>query len=375
VQTLKIILIVFSIISFVYVPLIGCGNEKEGNKAPNGGVEEKAIDVKATHVKVMDVDHSIDAVGSFLPNDDVTISSEVIGTVKEIFVDEGDPVKKGDRLLKIDDKRIRLRVMEAGSMAKEAEVSFNRLMAWTRQERVKQIEANLDQARINLEKVTNDYRRYKELYEDGVIDKSSFDNMEAMYEIAKKKELSAKEEYEIATSGPTKEDIALAKAGVERAKAALGLAEKSLKDTRVLSPITGVVSNRMVSIGEYVKAGTNLFKVVQNDPLKLSFFIPERFAGEVKVGQSLEARVRAFPKESFTGTVYYVSPKSDEATRSMEIKAKIENEQHRLKPGFFAEVRLITLIRKNAILLIIRIPLSKAEKEGTRPYWRQALYA
>ncbi|MDY6855623.1 MAG: efflux RND transporter periplasmic adaptor subunit [Thermodesulfobacteriota bacterium] len=350
-QTLKTILTVISIVSFICIPVIGCGNEKEGKKSPNEGIKEKAVDVEVTHVKVMDVEHSIDAVGSFFPNDDITVSSEVTGTVKEICLDEGDHVKKGSVLLRIDDEKIRLKTMEARSMVKEAEVSLNKLMAWTRQERVKQIEANLEEARINFEKVANDYKRYKELYEDGIIDKSSFDSMEAMYEIAKKKELSAKEEYEIATSGPTKEEIALARARIERAKTALALAEKSLKDTKVLSPITGIVSNRIVSIGEYVTVGTNLFKVVQNDPLKLSFFIPERFAGEVKVGQKVEAKIRAFPKDIFAGAVYYISPESDETTRSIEVKAKIKNEQYRLKPGFFAGVRLITLIRRNAIVL------------------------
>lgn len=348
-----VILTLFCIVSMTCIISIGCEkrSEKETGNADNTAIEEKVFEVKTVHVELMDVDYSLDAVGSLLPNDDVTRSSEVTGTVEKTFVDEGDRVKKGDILLKISDETIKLRVEESRSFMREAEAALEKLMAWTRKERIKQVKANLDQVRINLENITKDYKRYKELYEGGVVDKSTYDTIDAKLKIAKKKVLTAEEEYQIALSGPTKEEIDLAKAKVDRARVGLRLAEKNLKDTQISSPIPGIVSKRMVSVGEYVKTGTELFIIVQDDPLKLSFSISEKYAGDVRIGQTVIAAVKAFPDERFFGEVYYISPESDKSTRSLEIKAKISNKENKLKPGFFADVALVISVKKNAMIL------------------------
>ena len=105
-----------------------------------------------------------------------------------------------------------------------------------------------------------------------------------------------------------------------------------------------------------------MFRIVQNDPLKLSLSIPERFAGEVRTGQTLLAGVKAFPKERFEGKIYYISPESDRSTRSFEVKAKIGNKDSKLRPGFFAEVALITSVKKHAMVLPEETVVLVAEK-------------
>jgi membrane fusion protein (multidrug efflux system) len=118
----------------------------------------------------------------------------------------------------------------------------------------------------------------------------------------------------------------------------------------------------MVSLGEHIKNGTKLFKIVQNDPLKLSFSIPEVFAGEVKIGQTLVATVNVFPGEKFTGKVYFISPESDPSTRSLKVKAKIGNRDNRLKQGFSADIQLTTSTKKDAMVLPEEAVVSVANK-------------
>ena len=345
-QTLKIMLVMFSAISLVYVSSFGCGKGEE-----NRGFEGKVIDIKAASVKTMDIKYDINAIGSFFSNEDVTITSEVTGKVKEIFADEGSPVKRGGILLKVDDEKAQLVVEKARSILGEEKAALNKLIAGTRTERVEQIKANLDQARTSLEKIASTYNKQKESYESGSIDKGTFYKIESRYETAKKKVLTAEDAYRIAVNGPAKEDIDIAKAKVERAMVNLRVVEKNLKDTRVYSPITGIVINRMVSLGEHVKNSTKLFKIVQNDPLKLSFSIPEVFASEVKVGQTLIATVNAFPGERFAGKVYFVSPESDPSTQSIKVKAKIGNKNNKLKQGFSADIQLTASTKKDAMVL------------------------
>ncbi|RJP58748.1 MAG: efflux RND transporter periplasmic adaptor subunit [Deltaproteobacteria bacterium] len=363
-QTIKMILVMFSAVSLVYVSSFGCGRGEQDEIVgiANRSFGGKVIDIEAASVETMDIRYDIYAVGSFLSNEDVTVTSEVTGKVKEIFADEGSPVKKGGILLKLDDEKARLAVEKARSVVEEARAAFDKLMAGTRAERVEQMKTNLDKTRISLEKIEGDYKKQKESYESGLIDKGTFDKIESGYETAKKKALTAEDGYRIAISGPAKEDVGVAKAKIEKAMVGLKVAEKNLKDTSVYSPITGIVNNRMVSLGEHIKNGTKLFKIVQNDPLKLSFSIPEVFAGEVKIGQTLVATVNVFPGEKFTGKVYFISPESDPSTRSLKVKAKIGNRDNRLKQGFSADIQLTTSTKKDAMVLPEEAVVSVANK-------------
>lgn len=363
-QTLKMVLVIFSALSLMYVSSFGCGRggKEEITGAVNTSLEGDVINIEAVSVKTMDINYAIDAFGSFLLNENVTITSEVTGKVKEIFVDEGSPVKKGSILLKIDDEKALLAVEKARSIVEEARAAFDKLMAESRVERVEQMKTNLDKTRINLEKIEGDYKKQKESYENGLIDKGIFDKIESKYEIAKKKALTAEDGYRIAISGPAKEDVGVAKAKIEKATVGLRVAEKNLKDMRVYSPITGIVNNRMVSPGEHIKKAAKLFKIVQNDPLKLFFSVPETFASEVKIGQTLVATVKVFPGEKFIGKVYYISPESDPSTRTFKVKAKIGNRDNRLKQGFYTEIQLSPLTKKDAMVLPEEAVVSVANK-------------
>ncbi|KAF0122198.1 MAG: secretion protein [bacterium] len=341
-QTLKTVLVVFSALSLICVSSFGCGKEWEDeiSGTANRGFEGKVIDVEAASVKTMDISYAIDAIGSFFSNENVTITS----------------------VLQIDDEKALLAVEKARSIVEETRAAFDKLMAGARAERVEHMKTNLDKTRISLEKIGGDYKKQKESYESGLIDKDTFGKIESRYEMAKKKALTAEGGYRIAISGPAKEDVGVAKAKVEKAIVALRVAEKNLKDTRVYSPITGIVNSRMVSLGEYVKKTTKLYKIVQNDPLKLFFSVPETFAGEVKIGQTLVATVKVFPGEKFVGKVYYISPESDPSTRTFKVKAKIGNRDNRLKQGFSADIQLTTSTKKDAMVLPEEAVVSVANK-------------
>jgi len=261
--------------------------------------QPKAFPVEVTQVSFEKVEHYLEAIGSFLPEDEVTVSTEVEGLIKKRYVDEGDFVKKGAPLIKIDDEKFRFQVEEAEASLREAE-------------------ASLRNAELTL-------KRMNQLLEEKVIDQQKYDDTITQFD--------------------------LSRATVENFKAKLKRYRKSLKDTMILSPLDGVVSERMVSEGEYVRVGANLLKVVDINPLKLSFTLPEKFSGQLKIGQKVAVKTKAFPDEIFTGSVYFISPTVNLNTRTFEVKAKIKNEDYRLKPGFFVDVRLIVDINEHAMVL------------------------
>lgn len=261
--------------------------------------QTKSFPVEVTQVFFEKVEHYLEAIGSFLPEDEVTISTEVEGIVKRRYIDEGDHVKKGAILIKIDDEKFRTQVEEAEAILREAE-------------------ATLKNAELSL-------KRMDQLLEEKVIDQQKYDDTITQFHMSR--------------------------AVVEKVKARLRRDKKSLRDTVIVSPLDGVVSERMVTEGEYVKVGANLLKIVDIDPLKLSFTLPEKFSGQLRIGQTVAVETKAFPEEVFTGSVYFISPQVNLNTRTIEVKAKVKNEDYRLKPGFFVDVKLFIDVNHNAMVL------------------------
>jgi membrane fusion protein (multidrug efflux system) len=112
--------------------------------------------------------------------------------------------------------------------------------------------------------------------------------------------------------------------------------------TQVRSPLDGHVARRHVSAGEYVRAGTPLLDLVADHPLKLRGDVPERFARDLAVEQPVQIRVDAYPDKVFTGKLARISPTANRENRSISVEALVENADHRLKPGFFANASIIT---------------------------------
>jgi len=141
-----------------------------------------------------------------------------------------------------------------------------------------------------------------------------------------------------------------------KTNAAVALAQRdSLKVTiqhaRVQSPISGAVAKRLVSVGEYVHPGSQLFALVAEDPLKLRGEVPERFANEIQVGQTVHVRVDAFADRPFTGQTARISPASNPENRSVAVEALVENHDRGLKPGFFANAAIVTRNDDRALMV------------------------
>jgi membrane fusion protein (multidrug efflux system) len=223
----------------------------------------------------------------------------VEGRVAEILVDEGYPLERGQVMLRLETEAPELEVQRAEAEVREA------------------------RAELDLQNLT--LHRQATLLEEGVIPQQVFDDA-----LARKK---------------------LAEARFEQARAVLRLAKKRLRDTTVKSPLAGVVTERHVAVGEYVHAGTALFTAVSTDPLKLHFTLPERFAGRVRRGQAVTARVKAYSEREFCGEIYFISAQVDPDTRALQIKARVANPEGFLKPGFFADVRLIIGVNEEGVIL------------------------
>jgi len=142
-----------------------------------------------------------------------------------------------------------------------------------------------------------------------------------------------------------------AQAELSSRKADIELMNAQIKEAVITASFDGVMGERKVSLGQFVNQGTTLTYLIQQNPMKAEFRIPERFLGEIKDGQGIEVRVAAYPQESFLGEVYFIDPQVEELTRTALIKAKLPNPDGKLKRGMFANLNLIVSIREKALVV------------------------
>ncbi len=284
--------------------LWGCGQSQAQDPKKKEAAERKPLPVTVTRVETRAVQRSVETVGSLLAWDESQVRAEINGRVDRLFADLGDHVKAGQVLVTLDAREYRFQ-------AEQAEASLR--MARETQARVT---AEEEEAKANLE-------RADELYKRELIAAQERDRWRTQYRV---------------TQALTQSNAA----DIQRLEAALEVARKKLQDTTIRAPIAGAIAKRHVNVGEFVKDGTPLLTLVVSDPLKYTGTVPERFAPEVRVGQSLQLSVEAHPGQAFAGQVTRVAPAVDVQSRSLALEARVPNPDARLRPGFFAKGAVLT---------------------------------
>ena len=146
-------------------------------------------------------------------------------------------------------------------------------------------------------------------------------------------------------------DLEQAEAKSRGADANYDLLKTRLDRTVVRAPFGGVVGRRLASIGTYVSSLTPLITLQSVNPQYASFDVPERYADRLRRGQLVSFQVAALPGKNFSGEVVFVDPVVSLPGRTILIKARVPNTEHRLQAGMFIEARLATDIRPNAVVV------------------------
>jgi membrane fusion protein (multidrug efflux system) len=268
--------------------------------APVSGVDEPII---------------IEATGSFQADEASDVAPEASGVVIATPVDVGQFVKARSVL-------IRIQGVSAGLRLEEARATVQRSQA-----AIKLAESQDALAQRTAE-------RYASLLATGDVSKTVADQARTQAET-------------------TVQNIATARASLAEAQAQLAMAEKAVSDVAVTAPFSGYISERKVSLGEYVQPSTAVVTLLKIDPLRLRLTIPGVQAGQVAVGQKVTATVDAFPGRTFSGQLTAVNPSISAESRSFIAEARVPNADATLKPGMFA-VATIDQGRTERALLVPR---------------------
>lgn len=138
----------------------------------------------------------------------------------------------------------------------------------------------------------------------------------------------------------SKADLQRKNLDLQSAEARLDLAKKALEDTVIRAPFSGIVSERRVSAGAFVRRGEAVATLVQVDPIRAELAIPESAATAVRKGQKIALSVQSFPGREFEGEIAYVGPSLKSEARTLVVEALVPNPGRLLQPGLFARARI-----------------------------------
>lgn len=149
----------------------------------------------------------------------------------------------------------------------------------------------------------------------------------------------------------SQQDLDNARAKLDQARAKLQLDQVRLDKTVIHAPFAGVVGLRAVSPGAYVSPGQDIARLDSLNPIKLDFRVPEIYLARLRAGQVVEARVDAYPGETFHGEIFAIDPTLDETTRTVLVRARLANAEGELRPGVFARVQIELARREQALVI------------------------
>lgn len=128
-------------------------------------------------------------------------------------------------------------------------------------------------------------------------------------------------------------------------------AQADLADAIIRAPFDGMISERLVSAGAFLQVGQPITRLVQTDPLEASFAVPERFIGQIATDQEIRLRTTARPDEVYKGRVAFIDPVVNERSRTVLLRARVDNSDGNLKPGMFISLELVIKVDEEALMI------------------------
>lgn len=260
--------------------------ETGGGKAAATQAEDAAVPVEVVALQRGTIEGVLRFSVNLEAENEVSVYSEAARRVQELRVEEGDEVRKGDVLLRLQDDEQR---------------------------------ANLAQVESELAKVQREYERQKRLHEQGLVSEEAYNN--ATYEI-------------------------------EQLRYRLDEAQRQLSYTEVRAPINGIITRRLVGLGDTVTINQQLFDLVDFDSIVARIFVPEKELERLQVGQPARVRAPALGNVELSGRVLRIAPVVDPRSGTVKVTVAIPRSPGvGLRPGLYVDVTLVTETYRDAVLV------------------------
>lgn len=326
----KVAKIFWVLMAAVGLFLTACDNRTPGeSKAKPLAVNAKetlVLPVEVVTVRRGDITQTIVATATVAPDREAHISSKIAGRLEEIRVREGDRIKKGEIVFKLEQTDLLLALKAA-----EAQLSIAK--------------ASLNEARLNMENISREKDRLNRLFEKNAISQQKNDDINSAYLLAQNK-------------------VDLAQAQLRAAETNLAQAKERLEESQVKAPFSGLVFKKMANAGEMIQAGMPIISLMDIDRVKLEVDIAEVNLMLVKKGATATVRVDALGSRVFKGNITRIYPRINPINRTFRMEVEIDNSEYHLKPGMFARLDIKTQTFKNVIIVPLKALIGEDKDAG-----------
>ncbi len=256
---------------------------------------------------------------------EIMVSSQSMGRVLSIPLQEGDRVQAGQVVARIDSEKLQLQKQQL--LASGQELRFN----------LDNAERAVELAEEKLQNAKKRFNRIKNLLADNSTTQQQYDDVETAYKAAGIQHESARSSYRALRAKALQID------------AQLELIDSRLRDTRITAPITGTILNKYVQTGELVRQASPVVEIADLQYLIIRVYVSEPDLGRIGIGDAVDIAIDAFPQKRFSGTVAWISPQAEFTPKNVQtrearadlvyaVKVRMENPDGIFKIGMPADV-------------------------------------
>lgn len=280
----------------------------------------------------------VQASGSLFALEESILSAEVEGRVAQVLADVGDYVKQDQPLILLDPQELQYEVDRQRGLVTQVRAQLGIGPTDPPPADPKKI-ASVERAAADLFDAERKYTRAQEMFKDKLISQQQLDEAASRFQ-------STQAGYTVAL-----QEVDRLKALLVSSEASEKLAEKKLNDATIRAPFPGSIKTRDVHPGEYLRVQGPVMVLVRTDTLRARLAVPERWAGWVRDGATVDVHVEAFPAETFHGRISRINPAVAQDSRTFEAEALLSNPEGRLKPGFFVQASIPSEKQETTIFL------------------------
>jgi len=274
--------------------------------------------------------------------------------IETVLVQEGDRVRAGQVLARLDSQRLRPQVDEATAQLEAQDQVVERLRHGSRPEEIAQARANVMSARADAANARAQHERLRSLFEGSsgrAASRQDLDNARAALGVAEAKLVLSEKALALAIAGPRHEDLAQAQAQTRADEARLRLLRRQLADSELAAPADAVVRSRLMESGEIASPQRPVFSLAIVDPKWVRTYVSESDLGKVHPGMVASISADSFPGRSFSGWVGFISPVAEFTPRTVqttelrtslvyEVRVFVKDPTDELRLGMPASVKL-----------------------------------
>lgn len=361
-----------SLLAAVGLAVVGFGVWQSNNKLKR----LKAIELQTAPVVRKDLAVKVSSTGSIRPLTPVNISPKQPGRILSINVDQGERVKAGQLLARMDDSNLRGELLRVQGTVAAAEANLDKMSSGSRPEEIREARENLQAAEAEMIAIQSAYRSNQQLYQAGAIGRVSFNSSRSQYLALQERIHALRARLDLVQAGYRKEDVAAARAAVSQAKGALQTIRTQIDDTYIRAPFAGVITQKYADIGAFVTPTTSASAT--SSATSSSIFalagvlegvanVAESDVGQIYIGQPVALQVDAFPGRTFHGRVRLVAPESVvvQNVTSFQVRIRLEDPgRDRLLSGMNFTANFEVGRHPNALLIPTTAVVSQRDGVG-----------